>query len=117
MESNLYRSRFSSGIDGHGDRITNWQEELVTFIKDILGAIWKDIGLNLKQMVRLAGIGYNKSLLDRHDLYCDIANKRKGAQERLKRLRQGEHKMFGGQVGSLNKALKGEVKTVVILTL
>ena len=97
-----------SGVDGHGERITDGQGESVTFAKDMLSAMWKDIGPNLKQLVRLAGIGYIKSLLDRPDVYCNIANKSKGAKERLKRLRPGEHKLFGGQVGSLNKALKDE---------
>ena len=106
-----------SGIDGHGEKITDWQKELVTFTKDILGAIREDIGPNLKQMVRLAGIGYNKSLLDRHDLYCNITNKSEGAQERLKKLRPDEHKLFGGQIGSLNKIIKGQVKAVAILIL
>ena len=62
-----------------GQKITDCQEELVSFTKDILSAIWKDIGPNLKQLVLLAKIGYNKSLLDRCDLYYNIINKRKGA--------------------------------------
>ena len=36
---------------------------------------------DLKQVVQLAEIGYNKSLLDRLDLYYDITNKSKGAGE------------------------------------
>ena len=59
-------------------------------------------------MVWLIGMGYNKFLLDRRDLYSDITNKGKGAWERLKGLRPVVHKLFGGQVGSLNKALKDE---------
>ena len=55
--------------------MTDWQEELVCFIKDILCA---DIGLNLKQVVQLTEIGYNKTFLDRRDLYYDITNKSEG---------------------------------------
>ena len=62
-------NRFSSG-----HKKTDWQEELVSFTKDILCAIWKDIGANLKQLVWVAEIGYNKSPLNRRDLYCNTSH-------------------------------------------
>ena len=58
--------------------VTDWQEELVNFTKDIFCAIQKDIGPNLKQVVQLAKIRYSKCLLDRRDWYYDITNKSKG---------------------------------------
>ena len=72
--------------------LTDWQEESASFTKDILSAIWKDIGLNLKQVVRLAKIGYNKSLLDSRDLYWRYHQQEQRSQDRLKRLRPVEHK-------------------------
>ena len=99
---------FSNGVDGHGEKIEDYQMEAVRFSEDMLSAINKDIGPHLKQLLHLAAIGYNKSLLDRRDLYCNVTNKNKGARERLQRLRPVEHKLFGGNVGSLNKALKDE---------
>ena len=59
----------SSSVEEHGEEITDLQVELASFTKDILCAIRKDIGPNLKQGVWLAKIGYNKSLLDRCDLF------------------------------------------------
>ena len=43
----------SSSVDEHGEEITNWQEESVSVTKNILCAIRKDIGPNLKQVVRV----------------------------------------------------------------
>ena len=50
----------------------------------------------------MAAMGLNKSLMDQRDLYFKIANKSKGARERLNRLRLTDYKLFGGSVGSLN---------------
>ena len=61
-----------------GEWITDWQEESVSLTKDILCVIQKDIGANLIQLVRVAETRYNKSPLDRRDLYCNITNKSKG---------------------------------------
>ena len=77
----------SSSVDDHREEITDWQEELVSFTKNILCAIQKDIGPNLKQVVWLAEIGYDKSLLNRQ--YCQQGQR---SQVRLKRLRPVEYK-------------------------
>ena len=75
----IMENGLSSSVDEHGEEIADWQEESVSFTENILCAIRKDIGPSWKQFVQLAEIGYNKSLLDRHDFYYDITNKSKGA--------------------------------------
>ena len=105
------RKGFASGVDGSGKAIGEVKEEAIGFSDDMLGAVNKEVGPHLKQLVKLVAIGFNKSLLDHRDQFYKVATKSKGARERLIRLRPVDGKLFGGKVGKLNAAMrdKGQV--------